>query len=73
VAVEGNNKKLIEAGGKTTLLHHVFQRLGITPDEFYAKSYKVRAFMLASMRVQLEAEEEQMREMERRARGGGRQ
>lgn len=29
--------------------------------------------MLASMRVQLEAEEEQMREMERRARGGGRQ
>jgi hypothetical protein len=47
------NKKLIEAGGKTTLLHHIFQRLGITPDEFYAKSYKVRAFMLASMRVQL--------------------
>jgi len=39
------------------MLHHIFQRLGIPPDEFYAKPYKVRAFMLASMMVQLEAEE----------------
>lgn len=52
------------------MLHHLFQRLGITPDEFYAKPYKVRAFMLASMQVQLEAEEEERRELERRARGG---
>ena len=53
------------------LLHHIFQRQGIPPDEFYAKPHKVRAFMLASMMAQLEAEEEQIREMERRA-GHGR-
>lgn len=52
------------------MLHHLFQRLGITPDEFYAKPYKVRAFMLASMMVQLEAEEEERKEIERRARDG---
>lgn len=52
------------------MLHHIFQRLGITPDEFYAKPYKVRKFMLASMQVQLETEEEERRELERRARGG---
>lgn len=43
----------------------------MTPDEFYIKPYKVRAFMLASMQVQLETEEEQIRELERRAQGGG--
>jgi len=53
------------------LLHHIFQRQGIPPDEFYAKPHKVRDFMLASTIVQLEAEEEQVREMERRA-GHGR-
>ena len=53
-------------------MHHIFQRQGIPPDEFYAKPYKVRAFMLASMMVQLEAEEEQVREIERRA-GRGRE
>lgn len=52
-------------------MHHIFQRLGITPDEFYAKHDKVRKFMLASMQVQLEAEEEERKELERRARGGG--
>ncbi len=30
--------------------------MGITPDEFYKKPYKVRVFMLVSMRLQLEAE-----------------
>lgn len=49
------------------MLHHIFQRQGIPPDEFYQKPYKVRAFMLASMMVQLEAEEEHVREIERRA------
>ena len=52
-------------------MHHIFQRQGIPPDEFYAKPYKVRAFMLVSMRVQLEAEleaeDEQIKEIERRA------
>ena len=52
-------------------MHHIFQRQGIPPDEFYAKPYKVRAFMLASMMVQLEAEEGQIKEIERRA-GHGR-
>lgn len=54
------------------MLHHIFQRLGISPDEFYAKPYKVRAFMLASMAVQLEAEDEQLKQMERRAADRGR-
>lgn len=54
------------------MLHQIFQRLGITPDEFYAKPYKVRKFMLVSMQVQLEAEEEERREIERRMRGSGR-
>ena len=52
-------------------MHHIFQRQGIPPDEFYRKPYKVRAFMLGSMMVQLEAEEEQVREIERRAQSGG--
>jgi hypothetical protein len=51
----------------------MFQRFGLTPDEFFAKPYKVRAFLLASMQVQLEVEEEQRRELERKAgnRGAG--
>lgn len=39
-----------------TLLHHIFQRMGLPPDEVMAKPPGVRAFILASMRVQLEAE-----------------
>lgn len=41
------------AGGKTCLLHHIFQRMGIAPDEFYKKPPGIQAFMLASMRVYL--------------------
>ena len=56
-------------------MHHIFQRQGIPPDEFYAKPYKVRDFMLASTIVQLEteleAEDEQIKEIERRT-GHGR-
>lgn len=37
-----------------TLLHQIFQRLGLTPDEVYAKPLGVRAFMFASMKVRLE-------------------
>jgi hypothetical protein len=47
---------MIEAGGRATLLHHIFQRIGLTPDEVMAKPPGVRAFMFASMRVWLEAE-----------------
>lgn len=53
------------------MLHHIFQRHSITPDEFYAKPYKVRSFILASMMTQLEAEGNERKELERRA-GHGR-
>jgi len=39
------------------LLHHIFQKTGITPDEFYEKPPGVRAFLLASMMVALESRE----------------
>jgi hypothetical protein len=39
------------------LLHHIFQKTGITPDEFYEKPKGVQAFMLASMRIALEPQE----------------
>lgn len=45
---------MIRAGGKVTLLHQIFQRTGITPDEVYSKTPGVRAFMFASMMVRLE-------------------
>ena len=54
------------------MLHHIFQRQGIPPDEFYRKPYKVRAFMLASMRLQIEIEEEQLRQLEMKQKEGGR-
>lgn len=38
-------------------MHHILQRLGIPPDELNAKPPGVRAFIVASMRVQLEEEE----------------
>lgn len=46
------------AGGKTTLLHHIFQKTGMTPDEFYQKPPGVRAFLFASMEVTLESYKE---------------
>lgn len=42
-----------------TLLHQMFQRWGITPDEVYAKTPGVRAFMFASMIYRLEDDEKQ--------------
>ena len=45
-----------------TLLHHIFQRMGIPPDEVMAKPPGVRVFMLASMRVQLEEENNEREE-----------
>lgn len=50
------------AGGKSTLLHIIFQRHHIAPDDFMAKPSGVKAFMLSSMKIQLEAE--------RKSRGG---
>ena len=37
--------------------HHIFQRTGITPDEFYEKPKGVQAFMLKSMQLYLEKPE----------------
>lgn len=42
------------------MLHQIFQRTGITPEEVYAKPPGVRAFMFASMRVRLESDEKGM-------------
>jgi len=44
--------------------------MGIPPDEVMAKAPGVRAFMFASMRVQLEEEAEDMKEIERMQGGG---
>lgn len=38
------------------LVHEIFQRHHIPPDEFYAKPYEARLVMLASMLVRLEDE-----------------
>lgn len=38
------------------MLHQIFQRIGISPDEVMDKPPGVQAFMLASMQVQLESE-----------------
>ncbi len=43
------------AGGKATLLHHIFQKTGMTPDEFLAKPLGVQAFCLASMQIAIES------------------
>ena len=40
------------------MLHQIFQRMGIPPDEVMVKPAGVRAFMLASMRIELEIEKE---------------
>jgi len=39
-----------------TLLHHLFQKNGICIDEFYAKPAGVKAFLLASTKVRIEAD-----------------
>ena len=40
------------------MLHAIFQRHHIPPDEVYRKHPKIRSFMYASMELQFEAEEE---------------
>lgn len=37
-----------------TVLHHIFQKTGLTPDEVMAKPPGVRAFMFASTRIAIE-------------------
>ncbi len=38
------------------LLHQIFQRTGITPDEFYLKPLWVQKFMLESMKITIKSE-----------------
>lgn len=38
------------------MLHNIYQKTGMTPDEFYAKPKGVQAFIMASMRVAAEKE-----------------
>jgi len=45
------------------MLHHLLQRCGITPDEFYAKPKKVQDFLRASVIVELEGEAEVFRQI----------
>jgi len=40
------------------LLHHIFQKTGMTIDEFYEKPPGVRAFLLASMQITIESYKE---------------
>ena len=44
------------AGGRGALLHQIFQRTGVAPDEVIAKPRLARTFIFKSMEVQLEAE-----------------
>jgi hypothetical protein len=43
------------AGGKATLLHHIFQKQGILPSEVMKMPSGERAFLFASTRIRLEA------------------
>jgi hypothetical protein len=46
-----------------TVLHHIFQKQGIPPDEVMAKPPGVRAFMFASTRKQVEVDNNQGEEV----------
>ncbi|RUT31819.1 hypothetical protein EJP77_10570 [Paenibacillus zeisoli] len=61
----------MKAGGEAFLVHLIFQRHHIPPDEVYNKDEGTKRFMYASMLLQLE-EEEKARKAERQAarRGG---
>ncbi|MFS1513916.1 hypothetical protein VQL36_15935 [Chengkuizengella sp. SCS-71B] len=43
----------------------IFQRLGIPPDEVYDKPIGARRFMFASMLLQLEEEEKEVKRLQR--------
>ncbi|MUG88121.1 hypothetical protein GNP92_17405 [Paenibacillus timonensis] len=58
----------MKAGGEAFLLHLIFQRHHLPPDEVYNKDENVKRFMYASMMLQLEEEEKARKEQERAAR-----
>lgn len=43
------------SGGKSALLHHIFQKQGITPDKVLAMPEGLRAFLFASTIIMLES------------------
>lgn len=49
-----------------TLLHHIFQRTGLTPRQVLSLTPGERAFLFASMRVVLEAEAQALSRMQQR-------
>ncbi|QGG58703.1 hypothetical protein GE073_10500 [Paenibacillus sp. B01] len=57
----------MRAGGEPFLLHLIFQRHGIAPDEVYNKEERFKRFMYASMMLQLEEEEKARKASERAA------
>ncbi|PZM63704.1 hypothetical protein DOE73_20680 [Paenibacillus dendritiformis] len=52
----------MHAGGKATLLHHIFQRQGILPSEILKLPEGERLFCLVSTKVALEAEAEERKQ-----------
>lgn len=52
------------------MLHIIFQRHHLAPDDFFAKSPGTQAFILESMKIQLNVEKE-ARERRHGAAGGG--
>ena len=50
------------------MLHRIWQRLGVAPDEIYAKEYGVQAFIYASEIIVIEEEQRAAKEAERKRR-----
>ncbi|OAT81106.1 hypothetical protein A6M21_11895 [Desulfotomaculum copahuensis] len=46
----------MKSGGLAHLVHQIFQRTGLPPDEFWAKPRGAQLFMLASTQIVLEEE-----------------
>lgn len=59
----------MEAGGKSYLLHKIFQRTGKSIDEFFEKPPHIQEWMLASMVVQLGEDEKNNRALQKIKRG----
>jgi len=51
-------------GGLAHLVHQIFQRTGLPPDEFWAKPRGSQLFMLASTQIVLEEERQRDKSIE---------
>jgi hypothetical protein len=52
------------------MLHAIFQRHHIPPDEVYAKDWRFRKFMYASMELMFEQEDAERKRIESKSKGG---